>query len=170
MKYQPGDCSVGKITFSFLSILLFVAGCSSEFSMVSSPRGPEFFEDLINPAHLSSQMPNQLNNTQLLATGEEYPMRFVLFDDGTFFYQVDRLGEGYGTWSFQEGGVKLYASRKLFDMSIYLGARFEQGDEIQVRFLDRRGFQSVVIEHRDGTKSQNREKPLRESTISLKDI
>ncbi|MFN9066739.1 MAG: hypothetical protein ACK5V3_05890, partial [Bdellovibrionales bacterium] len=154
----------------FISFILFVAGCNSKFSMVSSPREPEFFQELINPASLSAQMPNKLEETQLLATGDEYPMRFVMFDNGQFFYQVDRLGEGYGTWSFQEGGVRLFANRKLFDMSIYLGASSDVGDEMQVRFLDRRGFQNVRIQHRDGTRAENREQKVREFSKSTKDI
>jgi hypothetical protein len=159
-----------KTTLFFLSLLLFIGGCSSEFSMVTSPRDPEFFDRLINPSSLSSQMPNKLDESQLLASGDEYPMRFVLFDNGQFFYQVDRLGEGFGTWSYQEGGVRLFASRKLFDMSIYLGARSDVGREMQVRFLDRRGFQNVRIEHRDGTRSENRQQELREFSKSSKDL
>lgn len=159
-----------KITLVGLMLLLLVAGCSSKFSMVVAPRDVEFFENLVNPSSMSSQMPNKMNEAKLLATGEEYPMRFVLFDDGSLFYQVDRLGEGYGTWTYQDGGVKFFASRKLFDMNIYLTAKYSEGKEMLVRFLDRHGFQSVNIEHWDRTQIENQEKELKVFSKSLKDI
>lgn len=158
-------------TLIIFGFSLLLAACSSrKFDMVVAPREADFFEDLMNPNQMSAQMPNKLNESNLLATGDEYPMRFVLFEDFTFFYQVDRLGEGYGKWSFREGGLHLFAGRKLFDMNIYLSAKSTTGRELVVRFLDRRGFQSVNIQHRDRTQSLERAEDLKTYTKSLKDI
>jgi|GEM_PF-1247339 len=121
-------------------------GCSEKFSEVLVPREPEFFQNFVNPSNLASQMPAKIPEMNLLETGRDYPMRFVLFDNSSFYYQVDKLGDGYGQWRFQDGALNLFASRPLFDMSISLTATEAVGDSMVVRFLDRRGFQSVKIQ------------------------
>lgn len=149
------------------AISLTFFGCSEKFSEVIVPRDAEFFQNFVNPSSAANQMPAKIPEMNLLETGKDYPMRFVLFDNSTFYYQVDKLGDGYGQWKYQDGALDLLASRPLFDMSISLTATEAVGDAMVVRFLDRRGFQSVKIQFLN-QKTQKLSLPV--YTKSLKDI
>lgn len=126
-----------------MAVLLGLVACSENSSMVSATRDAEFFEQFYNEPADYLAAKEKLAQLKVLETGEDYPMRFVLFQDGRFYYQIDRLGDGNGFWRFEQGGIELTAVRPIFDMHIYLSARAEQGNETLVRFYDRHGFNSV---------------------------
>lgn len=153
------------LLLAVLSLTFF--GCSEKFSEVLVPREAEFFQNFVNPSNLASQMPGKIPEMNLLETGKDYPMRFVLFDNSTFYYQVDKLGDGYGQWKYQDGALDLLASRPLFDMSLSLTATEAIGDAMVVRFLDRRGFQSVKIQFLN---QMTKKDSLPVFTKSVKDI
>ena len=156
-----------KIILLLIAASLTFFGCSEKFSEVLVPRDADFFQNFVNPSSAANQMPSKIPEMNLLETGKDYPMRFVLFDNSTFYYQVDKLGDGYGQWKFQDGALDLQATRPLFDMSISLTATEAVGESMVVRFLDRRGFQSVKIQFLNQSAKKD---SLPVYTKSLKDI
>lgn len=117
--------------------------------MVASSRPAEFFRKFVNPSDDFLVADSKLSELKLMEVGDEYPMRFVLFQDGRFYYQIDKLGDGTGRWQLEAGGLQLTAVRPIFDMRLYLSAANEVGDETVLRFNDRHGFNSVTINFRD---------------------
>lgn len=122
---------------------LLLAACGPKKSMIANPREPAFYDTLVNPTDTSPAVQTKLASVKLLQTGKEFPMRFVLFDNKTFYYQVDRLGNGNGTWTYHDGGIEMVANRPFFDLSLYLSAANSEGNALVFRFLDRFGFNTV---------------------------
>lgn len=117
--------------------------------MVASKRDPEFYSQFVNPSDQAALASSKLEELRLIQTGDDYAMRFALFSNGTFYYQVDRLGDGTGDWLYEDGALKLIADRPMFNMTFYVSAANDTSDETTVRFLDRRGYNSYSIQLRD---------------------
>lgn len=149
--------------FLFVFLPLLLLACGPKKSMIANPREPAFYDKLVNSADTSAAVHTKLASVKLLQTGKEFPMRFVLFDNKTFYYQVDRLGNGNGTWSYHDGGIEMIANRPLFDLSLYLSAANGAGDALVFRFLDRFGFNTVSAALREPAPSPT---PLPEFTES----
>lgn len=136
-----------------LFVLTFAAAllgaCSPNTEMVASKRPAEFFGQFLNPAADFAAAESKLGELKVMEVGDEYPMRYVLFQDGRFYYQIDKLGDGTGWWKLEGGGLELTAVRPIFDMHLYLSAAADTGDATVLRFNDRHGFNSVDIRLRD---------------------
>lgn len=128
---------------ALLLLPFLLLACGPKKSLIANPREPEFYNTLVNSAESAPNVHTKLAQVKLLHTGKEFPMRFVIFDNNTFYYQVDRLGTGNGTWSYRDGGLQMIASRPLFDLTLYLSAAHGEGNELVFRFLDRFGFNTV---------------------------
>lgn len=135
--------------------VLFLGACSPNQEMVASQRSPEFFNQYLNPSQDFAVAESKIGELKVLEVGEEYPMRYVLFEDGRFYYQIDKLGDGTGWWKFEGGGLQLTAVRPIFDMHLYFSAKEASTDETVLRFNDRHGFNSVNIQMRDPASSMN---------------
>ncbi len=141
-----------KNTISLFVLILtttFLGACSPNNEMVASQRSPEFFNQFMNPAADFSVAESKIGELKVMEVGAEYPMRYVLFQDGRFYYQIDKLGDGTGWWKLEGGGLELTAVRPIFDMHLYLSAADAQTDATVLRFNDRHGFNSVNIQLRD---------------------
>ena len=157
--------------FFIILVPLFLASCGPKKSMIANPREPEFYDSLVNSADTSPAVQTKLSSVKLVQTGKEFPMRFVLFDNKTFYYQVDRLGSGTGTWVYHDGGLELTANRPFFDLSFYLSAANGTGNQLVFRFLDRFGFNTVSAALREPpVDSSQNAAPLPEFTVSDKGI
>lgn len=137
------------VFIAVVSLALFVTACSPMSTMTANKRDAAFYGRFVNPSENESGASEKLDQLKLLQTGSEYPMRMALFANGKFYYQVDKLGDGQGTWDVADGVLRLRAIRPLFDMNLFVSGASEDGDETVIRFIDRHGFNSVRIELRD---------------------
>lgn len=147
-------------------ILLFAAlGCTQKgHDLVKRDRA--FFDRFINPATHVGQAAEKLNELKLIEGKEVYQMRYALFDDGQFFYQVDNLGSGYGTWTFKDGVLNLFSSRTFFDLDLYVSAARPEGEAVVMQFTDRFGANTVNVALREPNKSS----PLKKFRASKKNL
>lgn len=157
-----------RLLTALILLLPFVVACSDKAQMVSFSREPEYYEDLTNSAAEAPKADQNVENLKMIQTGTDYPMRYILFDNNTFYYQIDRLGNGYGTWKHENGGLELTATRPIFDLKMYVSATKKEGDELVVKFIDRFGFNSIKASPRVPTGAAT--KPLDKFTESDKGI
>ncbi len=114
-----------------IAFAILLAGCQD---LYSAKRPYEVREE-------SREYFSDLNEKILI--NKEYPIEVQLRKDGTFWYKLNKLGEGEGTWLYEEGHAKLYAERKLFVMKLDIRAA-ESGPVIE--FSDRFGPKFLKIE------------------------
>ncbi|WP_413576614.1 transposase [Bdellovibrio sp. HCB290] len=161
--------------FAFLTAILGLSlqACSPAGSLIGHQRDADFYGQFVNPSADWPQAENKIDELKVLETGSEYPMRYVLFDNGKFFYQVDRLGKGEGVWTYQNGAMIITAQRTIFKMELAVSAASDTGSETVVRFYDRHGFNSMPIKLRNPEvlKSQGKQAPqLKQFSRSEKNI
>lgn len=135
------------VLFSALTATVF-AGCSNE-KMSFNKRDPSFYTRFVNPARDLGDAENKMSQLKIIEGREKYNMRYALFDNGKFFYEVNNLGSGYGDWQYSDGGVKMFAVRTFFDMDLHLSGKEQTGEAIVMRFTDRFGVNLVNVEFRD---------------------
>ena len=160
-----------KLSFILLGLCIF--GCAENYNLMEFKREPSFFEVYKNPHAELNQAAEKIESIKLLQTSDQYPIRLAIYDDGQFYYQVDQLGNGTGTWKYEDGGLKLTTRRKIFDMNFYVTAVSAEGDKLVVKFFDRHGYNEYPLEFRDPTATDSSgQKPgkLREFKSSIKDI
>lgn len=137
--------------FQILKIVLvagFLVGCSGK-APVQHKRDETFFAKVLNPGEKFEHAEQELPNLKLLTATDKYQMRYALFDNGKFYYQVAKLGNGIGTWSYQNGIIHLLAPRNFFDLELNLGAAAAEGDAMAFQFLDRFGNNVVQVDLRE---------------------
>lgn len=129
-------------------------------------REASFFTPMINDSGSYALASEKLAHLKLLSTGDAYPIRLALFDNGLFYYQVDKLGDGEGRWEYKDGALSLVAPRRIFDMELVITAAGSEGNATLVEFFDRYGFKSLATQFRDptgntssGASSQNEKPP-----------
>ena len=81
--------------------------------------------------------PNLSTDKTLINT--EYPIEIALYEDHKFYYDLPDLGDGTGSWSYEDGHLILKASREIFDMKIDVHSLDTAGKEIAIHFIDRFG-------------------------------
>ncbi len=84
-----------------------------------------------------------------LIINNDYPIEISLYKDGKWYYNLANLDDGFGTWSFDGGTIKLFASRTLFDMHLTIEATKENAKEVAIRFSDRFGPKVLAMEKRN---------------------
>ena len=137
----------------WIMILLFIlnftlTSCTPK-SLAKYKRDESFFGPFINNSSNYIKASEELAGLKLLATGEEFPIRVVLFDNGIFYYQVDKLGDGEGNWEYKNGALSLTAPRKFFDIEFLISAASVDGNNTKIEFFDRFGYNSLSIQFRD---------------------
>ena len=78
----------------------------------------------------------------------DYPFDLKLNKDGTFKYQLEKLGSGEGTWTYDDGFLKLYAERKRFVMNMELHNINRETGETSLVFADRFGYKFLPMTKR----------------------
>lgn len=134
-------------TLIFTATGLVLSACSNG-TATKHKRGPEFFDRLINSSADFDRAEEKLSKLKLITSSEKYKMRYALFDNGKFYYEVDNLGHGTGKWSYRDGALNLFASRSFFDMDLNLMAVAAEGDAMAMQFLDRFGTNTVKVQFR----------------------
>lgn len=154
--------------FVFLP-LIFVACSYPKESMVEHKRDAGFFDQFVNSSQDYKRAAERIGEIKLLQTGTEYPIRAALFDNGKFYYQVDRLGDGFGDWTYYNGAVELKAIRPYFDLDFIVSAAEASGNKTSIHFIDRFGVNHYPLELREPAKKETA-KPLPEFSHSPKGI
>ena len=67
----------------------------------------------------------------------------ALYNDGKFYYNLDNLGDGEGTWKYENGVIKLTAFRKILTFDVDMNYTFtitrKDGSQSLIKFRDRKG-------------------------------
>ncbi len=79
----------------------------------------------------------------------DYPIEIALYNDGKWYYNLPNLGDGFGTWSYKDGMIKLFAERILFDMHIDVKATSRQANDVAIEFSDRFGPKILKMENQN---------------------
>jgi hypothetical protein len=138
-----------------LFTLMFLNSCGDQ--LMGHPRNPEFYQKKINARIAPHKVAME---KEKLLYSDAYPMRFALFSDEKFYYEVDELGDGWGKWLMEDGVVKLYAPRPFFEMRLVLSGEGENGEGQILKFRDRSGLQSVKLSVRDPEAAREEGRPL----------
>ncbi len=134
-----------------LYLLFFVCISCQEITQTPSdlkfyPIKKESFSQYIN----DKKMPSKPNlNEDKYIINRDYPIEISLYNNGTWYYNLDNLGEGKGTWVYKNGRLELFAQRDLFDMYIDIQAIKEDASEIIIQFSDRFGPRTLKVEKRN---------------------
>ncbi len=91
---------------------------------------------MVNNKEMSADVDLTRDKTIL---NRDYPIEVALYRDGKWFYDLPNLDTGTGTWKIEDGMIKLYAERRLFDMYIEVVATEERADQVVLKFRDRFG-------------------------------
>lgn len=130
-------------TLISISLLLTLLNCGKSGN-IKYYRGEEAqFQKFINPTPLTS--PN-LNQDKSIVNND-YPIQIALYQDKKFYYDLPNLGDGQGTWDYENGHLKLTAKRSLFDMVIEVHPRDEAIKTLAIEFRDRFGLKSIKVEN-----------------------
>ena len=97
---------------------------------------------------------NDLRSSQDLAqdihlVNNDYPIEISLYEDGRWYYNLDNLGDGTGTWKYEAGRLKLHAERILFDLNINIEAEQKGAKNLLIKFSDRHGPRTLKMENRN---------------------
>jgi hypothetical protein len=76
----------------------------------------------------------------------DYPIEIAIFKDGQWYYDLPNLGDGKGTWKYEDGRLKLFARRNIFDMEIEVVGADADAQELAIKFVDRFGHQIMPVE------------------------
>lgn len=106
----------------------------------------EQFKTIINN---SKYNPNNDFSTERSIINLDYPIEIYLFQDNRWHYDLPNLGKGNGTWEYNNGRIKLFAKRSLFDMHIDILASDRNAEAFAIRFSDRFGPQYLNMETRN---------------------
>jgi hypothetical protein len=145
---------------SLALFLILVSACSQGGKSVEHKRDFAFFQPMINPASEYGQADQKMQELTLVTSDQKYNMRYALFDNGKFYYEVSNLGTGNGTWSYKDGYINLFSSRTFFDLDIDIFAAEAEGDALAMSFLDRYGGNVVTA-----TTRMPSGRPLRQFTF-----
>jgi hypothetical protein len=96
----------------------------------------DHFRPLVNKKDISTNPDLQ---SDLFLANYDYPIEVALYKNGKFYYNLDNLGDGHGTWKYQNGMIKMFAERRIFDMHMDIRSSNEEGTTFAITFSDRFG-------------------------------
>jgi len=118
-----------------ITVMLLLVACGRDQHKFVKVRESSFSQ-LINQKDLSLEPNLSLDKT---IVNTEYPIEIALYKDHRFYYDLPNLGDGTGTWSYEDGHIVLRSSRDIFDIKIDVLSMDEAAKEISIRFIDRFG-------------------------------
>jgi hypothetical protein len=155
-----------KVILRAIPVLMLLILTSCGDLLIGQRRDPSFYRPVISEKSAPKKVAME---SEKLVYSDKYPMRMALFSNEKFYYEIDELGEGWGTWTMDDGVVKLYAPRPFFDMRIVMSGDAETGEARIFKFRDRTGIQTVALSVRDPEAAKAEGKtlpPLRKFTRS----
>lgn len=126
--------------FKVLVIALLALSCRGEYEL----KNPYSYKKS-EKEYFNSYLSDEKSKTEVTLVNTGYPIEINLLSNETFKYKLDVLGEGEGSWSYEDGYLKLYAERELFVMKMLLN----QADGIEhpiLEFRDRFGPNFLEME------------------------
>ena len=126
-----------------LTYILLLSACGSDSSK------PEFkvTEGAFSKSINKNNMPVDVDLTRVKKlVNNDYPIEVALFKDGKWFYNLANLGAGEGTYHYEDGVLKLFAARDLFDIYIEVRSADVEGNSFRLTFSDRHGFKVLPTE------------------------
>lgn len=129
-------------------VVVLVAACSQDrVNMVEHQRDRDFYAQFVNNGKSLQNAPSEMSSLKLLKISGLYEGRFALYDQNTFYYEINNLGNGTGNWTFENGAMKLKAGRMFFDLIFTVSGAQPEGNDTVVRFIDRNGAQKMNIQY-----------------------
>lgn len=105
----------------------------------------KFFQKYVNQESLPEKV--DLQKVRALHN-PAYPIEVALFNDAKFYYYLENLGDGKGSWKYEDGSLYLYAERLMFVMEMEIHSVEESGEEIIIDFEDRHGPKWLPLDKR----------------------
>ena len=132
---------------SLILLSLFVlVSCeeTSDLKYGNLDRQESDYNKVINPAQFSSS-PNLQRD--IFLANHDYPIEVALYADGKMYYNLDNLGDGTGTWSFDSKDIiiKTHGKRTLFDFKVQIFTIDNSAQNFKIRFIDRFGTQELPL-------------------------
>lgn len=98
--------------------------------------------------------PNQPNlSLEKHIVNLDYPIEIALYNDGKFYYNLPTLGDGEGTYHYDNGVLKLVADRKILTFDVQMNYTFtitrKDGSQSLLKFRDRFGNQAYSTQLTD---------------------
>ena len=115
------------------------------------PRGQERIDPEKAPPTFVNQeaFPEKVDLQKVRALhNPAYPIEVALFNDAKFYYYLENLGDGKGSWKYEDGSLYLYAERLMFVMEMEIHSVEESGEEIIIDFEDRHGPKWLPLDKR----------------------
>ena len=126
-----------RFLLAFMAALLGL-GCQPLYKANRHYEVYEKTEDFFH-AVMNADSENVKAPSTLVLEDQSYPIQLQLYKDGRFYYYLKRLGDGWGTWTYEKGYLSLYAERKLFVMNFEIHSIEPDGDALSLEFSDRFG-------------------------------
>ena len=131
-----------KIVYILLFALLLSCGKKEKGDLVLFEKTQEDYTKFIN----DKPKPRNPNlSLDKVIVNDDYPVEIALYKDGRFYYHLENLGEGEGTYKYEDGDLKLYAEREILGVNIDMSYTFtitkKDGSESVLSFRDRFGRQ-----------------------------
>lgn len=137
----------------FLITLVLFTSCGAtnkKTSLDFYPVSKESFSKFINKKDIRSQQAEDVEyRKDIHLINNEYPIEISLYENGEWFYNLENLGKGKGTWIFKNGRLELFAERILFDMYIDIESADSMTNNLIIKFSDRHGPNVLKVENRN---------------------
>lgn len=139
-----------KLTATIISVITLTVSCGQKGSLDfkdDQRLDDEQRDFLVNNKNMPSSP--DLAEDAFIAN-YDYPVELSIYEDGKFYYNLDNLGDGKGTWKVVDGIIHLNAKHKLqnFNMDIDMNFYVYKGDgenQYEVSFKDRFGQKEMDV-------------------------
>tara|TARA_Y100000389_G_C17239958_1_gene402552 strand:+ start:219 stop:656 length:438 start_codon:yes stop_codon:yes gene_type:complete len=143
-----------RMVFFLLIILLSscIENAQTENSTQREVLAFESFEGFINNKSLNTKNDIDFNQDRSLIN-QDYPMEFWLYKNNKYYYDLPKLGDGIGEWSYENGALVLENDHhiKTIDLKIQMDYQvyFTSEQNIYIEFSDRFGLKEIELEFKD---------------------
>lgn len=131
------------LSIFILSLFLFTSCVKEKGELILFEKEEADYAQFINQKPKPDQ-PNLTLDKRIV--NNDYPIEIALYNDGKFFYSLPNLGDGEGTFKYENGILKLLAERKILTFDVEMSYTFtitrKDGSQSLLKFRDRRGNQA----------------------------
>ena len=133
----------------FIAVVGISCGPQEKSDVEFYPVKKEHFNKYINQKEMPS---NPKLSEDIHIINNDYPIEISLYKNGKWYYNLENLDDGDGTWEYKDGRIKLHAHRMLFDMHIDVEGVGEEASNLVIKFSDRFGPSTLKMEKRNTLK------------------
>lgn len=131
------------LSIFILSLFLFTSCVEEKGELILFEKEEADYAQFINQKP-KPERPNLTLDKRIV--NNDYPIEIALYNDGKFFYSLPNLGDGEGTFKYENGILKLLAERKILTFDVEMSYTFtitrKDGSQSLLKFRDRRGNQA----------------------------